>query len=146
MEVFQNTSIPTLPIEDSSIDLISALSVFTHIENFDLAWIMEVKRILRPGGIAWVTFHSEKLWVEMKPSLPIYKSCSRHPEFAKRRRNVHEQFDRLVFRWRGDHSYTSIVFYDTDFLCSRWGRVLDVLDVRRRVPTYQDVVILKKTL
>ena len=144
LEVFQTTSIPHIPLEDSSVDLVSALSVFTHIENFDLAWMMEIRRILRPGGLAWITFHSEKLWTDMKESSEVYKNWRDHPEFAEKRRHVHEQFDRLVFRRRHDRSYSSNVFYHTGFLRSRWGRILNVLEVRRRVPTYQDVMILQK--
>ena len=143
IEVFQNTSIPNLPLEDSSVDLISAFSVFTHIENFDLAWMMEIKRILRPGGIAWTTFLSEQIWVEMKETSALYKNWSKHPEFAARRQEINSNFDKMVFRTRNDRSYTSIVFYHTDFLCNRWGRILNVLDVRHCVPK-QDVIILQK--
>ena len=144
IEVFQNNSIPGLPLEDSSIDLISALSVFTHIENFDLAWLMELKRILHPGGIAWITFHSEQTWRGVKESSAMYRRWCTHPEFAARRRQMDKGFDRMVFRWRSNRSYTSNVFYDTDFLRDRWGRLLDVLEVRRRVPNHQDVIILQK--
>ena len=144
IEVFQNTSIPNLPLEDYSVNLISAFSVFTHIENFDTTWIMEIKRILKPGGIACITFHSEHLWLEMKESSAMYKNWCHHPEFAERRREVQKKFDRIVFRWKKDRSYTSNVFYHTDFLRNRWGRILNVLEVRRRFSTYQDVIILQK--
>ena len=145
IEVFQNTSIPGLQLEDSSIDLLTTFSVFTHIESFDLAWVMEIKRILRPGGIAWITFHSEHLWTEMKETSAMYRRWYKHPEFAARRREIQTRFDRMVFRWRNDRSYTSIVFYHTDFLCNRWGRILNVLDIRRRVTDHQDVIILQKS-
>ena len=145
IEVFQNTSIPTLQIEDSSVDLISCFSVFTHIENFDLTWIMEIKRVLKPGGITWITFLSERHWMDVKDDMPRYKNWHRHPEFAARRRDGEMQFNRLVFRQRHDRSYSSIVFYDTDFLRSRWGRVLDVLEVRQTFSTTQDVMIMRKT-
>ena len=57
---FQNHSVPTLPIESNSVDIVSAFSVFTHIEALETAWLMEIKRILRPGGMAtpkehWLT-------------------------------------------------------------------------------------------
>ena len=39
--VFQNHSIPTLPLPDASIDLITAFSVFTHMEGMETAWLME---------------------------------------------------------------------------------------------------------
>ena len=144
IEVFQNTSIPTLPLEDNCVDFLSAFSVFTHIESFDIAWMMELKRILRPGGLAWITFLSEQLWNTMEETSPLHKSWRDHPEFMEQRRLQSKDFDTMVFRRRLDRSYSSIVFYDTDYLCDRWGRLLDVLEIRRRVPTYQDVLVLQK--
>ena len=146
IEVFQNTSVPGLQIEDSSIDLISAFSVFTHIENFDMTWIMEIRRVLRPGGIAWITFLSEKYWLEIKESSALYDNWRTHPEFSARRGNLRAPFRRMVFRRRSDRSYTSLVFYHTDFLRHRWGRVLTVLDIRRRGAPFQDAIILQKSL
>ena len=145
IEAFQNTSIPTLQVEDCSVDLVSCFSVFTHIENFDSAWIMEIKRILKPGGIAWVTFLSERHWTGIKDGMPRYKSWYRHPEFAARLRDGQTQFNRLVFRQRSDRSYSSIVFYNTEFLCRRWGRILDVLEVRPSFSVSQDVLVMQKT-
>jgi SAM-dependent methyltransferase len=145
IEAFQNTSIPTLQVEDSSVDLVSCFSVFTHVENFDTAWIMEIKRILRPGGMAWITFLSERHWTEIKDGMPRYKNWYGHAEFAARRRDGQTRFNRLVFRQRGDKSYFSIVFYNTEFLRRRWGRILDVLEVRPSFSTAQDVVVMQKT-
>jgi SAM-dependent methyltransferase len=133
-----------LPLEDSSVDLVSAFSVFTHIESFDLAWMMEIRRVLRPGGIAWITFHSQHLWREMKESDRMYKKWRNHPEFAAHRQSVQSDFKRLAFRWRKDRSYTSILFYDAEYLCSRWSRCLQVLEVRRRAHMNQDVIVLQK--
>lgn len=146
IEVFQNTSVPTLQLEDSSVDLISCFSVFTHIENFDSAWIMEIRRILKPGGLAWITFLSERHWIEVKEEMPRYRNWFRHPEFVAARKDAHRRFDRLVFRQRNDRSYSSIVFYNTNFLCKRWGRALDVLEVRRSRSVAQDVMVMQKPL
>ena len=69
--VFQNHSIPTLPLGDNSIDLISAYSVFTHIEALETAWLMELRRVLRPGGIAWITVHTEHTLIDMNENWPL---------------------------------------------------------------------------
>jgi SAM-dependent methyltransferase len=47
---------PPLPIEDNSLDLVYAFSVFSHLPK-DLAdaWIGEFARVLKPGGIACLT-------------------------------------------------------------------------------------------
>ena len=51
-----NAELPPLDYEDSSFDLIYAISVFTHLtEELGLAWAQELARVLRPGGYALLT-------------------------------------------------------------------------------------------
>ncbi len=140
---FQNTALPILPLPDSSIDLVSAFSVFTHIETFEMAWLMEIRRILRPGGMAWISVHTEHTWEQMRETWPLYRALRNHPEFQKYKGKPMEK-DRLVFRWRSDKSYSSNVFYRTDYIRSLWGRLFEVKEIRHRHPRFQDVVILKK--
>jgi ubiquinone/menaquinone biosynthesis C-methylase UbiE len=46
------TTAPHLPFEDRYFDLIFAGSVFTHIADLADAWLLELKRIVKPGGEA----------------------------------------------------------------------------------------------
>src|SRR5690606_31208307 len=72
IEAIQGHSIPCLPLGDASIDLVSAFSVFTHIEAFETTWLAELRRVLRPGGLAWITVHSEHTWRELDETWPLY--------------------------------------------------------------------------
>lgn len=146
IRIFQNHSIPSLPLPDDSQDLISAYSVFTHIEAFETAWLMELRRILRPGGIAWVTVHTERTWQQMTPGWPLYKAMADHPNF-KPHLDGREELpqDRVVFRWRENQFYTSNVFYTRDYLKTHWGRLLEIVEDHHRLPGFQDVVVLRKT-
>jgi len=142
---FQNTSIPCLPIEDNSLDMVSAFSVFTHIEAMETAWLMEIKRVLRPGGLAWVTVHSEGTLRDMHEDWPLWKPVMDHYERkAKLNKNREFKGDRMVLRNRADRSYSSNIFYKTDYLRKHWGRILDIKEIRRRFPNFQDVLILQK--
>jgi SAM-dependent methyltransferase len=147
IRVFQNHSIPALPLPDNSLDLLSAYSVFTHIEAFETTWLMELRRILRPGGLAWITVHTEATWTDMEPGWPLYKALSKHPDFTlyKDRRGTLPG-DRVVFRWRNDRSYSSNVFYTRDYIHKTWGRLFEIVEEHRRLPGFQDVVVLRKTL
>jgi SAM-dependent methyltransferase len=60
--VFQNTILPSLPIPDNFMDFIYAGSVFTHISDFEDAWLLELRRILRPNGVAFLTVHTDRTW------------------------------------------------------------------------------------
>lgn len=141
--VFQNHSIPTLPIRDNSLDMVSAFSVFTHIEAFETTWLMELKRILKPGGIAWLTVHSEKTFEEVKDGWPLYVALKNHPAFQVYKGNQVMDQDKLVFRWRDDRSYSANVFYTNEYLARTWGRIMSIVETHRRLPAYQDVIVLR---
>jgi SAM-dependent methyltransferase len=53
----QSTDMKPWPIEDNSYDLVTALSVWTHLKEEDaLYYFKEVKRVLKTGGKAVITF------------------------------------------------------------------------------------------
>ncbi|MEJ2750095.1 MAG: class I SAM-dependent methyltransferase, partial [Anaerolineae bacterium] len=53
-----NKAEPPTEYDDDSFDLIYAISVFTHLdEPLQLAWLAELKRILKPGGLLIGTVH-----------------------------------------------------------------------------------------
>ncbi len=119
--VFQNHSIPSLPIESNSIDVVSAFSVFTHIEALESAWLMEIQRILRPGGLAWITVHTEDTLKAMNPDWPLWKPVMNHPDahsLISEDRNF--SGNRMVMRWKANRSYSSNVFYKKAYLHSHW--------------------------
>lgn len=146
-QVFHSHSIPSLPLPDNSIDVVSAFSVFTHIEAMETAWLLELRRILRPGGIAWVTVHTEHTLCDMTEDWPIFNPVMQHHE-ASRKLDKNRNFsgDRLVLRWRADRSYNANVFYKMEYLERTWSRFFDIAEIRRRFPNYQDVLILRKEL
>lgn len=54
--VFLNGAEPPLDQPDSSFDLIWAISVFTHLTSSWSRWLLELRRILKPDGLLFVTF------------------------------------------------------------------------------------------
>lgn len=151
LKVFQNSVLPVLPLEDNSMSLVCAFSVFTHIDAFELAWLAEVRRVLKPGGIAYVTVHSEHTWSILGPQHALYNDLIRMRKAFGTYKVTPELFkksmpsDRLVFRWpfRGS-AYHCTVFHSSDHIRSVWSRLFRILEVRREAVDYQDVVILEK--
>lgn len=146
--VFQNHSVPTLPLPDNSLDAVTAYSVFTHIEAFETTWLMELRRVLRPGGIAWITIQSQETWKNFGPGWPVYDALTGFPDFEP---YLQERPDalphaRTVFRLDLGRSYSSHVFYTRDYIHDTWGRILEVAEEHERHPDLQDVVILRKPL
>lgn len=51
---------PPFEVPSASMDLVYALSVLTHLtEPVAKAWLAEIARVLKPGGLALLTFHDE---------------------------------------------------------------------------------------
>jgi SAM-dependent methyltransferase len=60
---------PPTPFADASFDLVYSVSVFTHLdEAAQFAWLAELCRILRPGGLLVVSTHAPDL-VYNRPDL-----------------------------------------------------------------------------
>jgi SAM-dependent methyltransferase len=47
---------PPLDFESSSFDLVWAISVFTHLTDNSSSWLLELHRILKPGGLLIATY------------------------------------------------------------------------------------------
>ncbi|HXI85964.1 MAG TPA: class I SAM-dependent methyltransferase [Parvularculaceae bacterium] len=64
-----NAAAPPLPAEAGVFDALYALSVFTHLSAAGhAAWIGEVERVLRPGGLFLGAFHAAPAEGQLLPS------------------------------------------------------------------------------
>lgn len=145
VNIFQNHALPHLPIEDNYLNLIYAFSVFSHIDAFELAWLLELKRILKPGGIAYLTIHSDNTWAIMKEKgRPIYEALLDHPDFTPDMVTSDLPRRKLVYKFHNDSSYRANVFYDTAYINNVWGRYFDIVEIVPEGHNYQDVIMLKK--
>jgi len=52
---------PRFDIDDASVDLVTGLSVMTHVADQWASWLLELRRILRPDGLALISFCSEQM-------------------------------------------------------------------------------------
>jgi SAM-dependent methyltransferase len=152
IKVFHNTILPQLPIEDNSLALVTAFSVFTHIDDMEFAWLAEIRRILKPGGVFYVTIHSQGTWGSMKADVPVYDALIAMSDSIQDY-DVTEAFlsspmpnEKTVLSWNTADSYNSNVFHHTDYIEREWGRLFDVVEIIPRFSGYQDVVLLRKPL
>ncbi len=150
LRVFQCATLPFLPLADNSLSLVYAFSVFTHIDEFETAWLAELRRILKPGGFAYLTIHSEHTWKAMPATLEQeFMNSAPHIEVY----NVTSELLRdpmpkpkTVFRHTLSRLYNVNVFHDTAYIYETWGRFFDVLEIMVRGHGYQDCVLLRKPL
>jgi SAM-dependent methyltransferase len=64
-----NSLAPPLAFSTGSLDVVYAISVFTHLsERLHVAWIDELLRVLRPGGLLLVTLHGNCVANRLNPT------------------------------------------------------------------------------
>lgn len=79
--VFENAEEPQLDLETQSFDLIYAVSVFTHLTDSWSRWLLELHRILAPGGLLIATFigpgaapHiTDEMWLENRIGMNVLR-------------------------------------------------------------------------
>lgn len=143
------TSFPYLPFEEGYFDLIYAFSVFTHICDLAEAWLLELRRILRRGGVLYLTVHDNHT---------IDILLNRYPEYALSRQLLDAEKS-LPFRDTDFAMFTlnrvpgggvesdlrmAQVFYDIDYLRQHWGNYLKVISITREAYNYQTAIVLQK--
>jgi SAM-dependent methyltransferase len=149
--VLHGTALPTLPFADASVDVIYAGSVFTHIDDFEEAWLAELRRVLAPNGFALVTIASDSYWNGMRAN----------PAHALRRRMI----DAVEFRLRPggvrvtDSTFDAempaqrvvidavdwpdtTVFHSHAWIRERWARMWRIARIIERSYGGQDSVVL----
>lgn len=144
IKVANTSSIPHLPLEDNSVDCVAAMSVFTHIETFESAWLAELRRVLRPGGIAILTVVGEWQIENLNPSWPMSSALTKHPDWSEDMLDRIREHGKLVLRHAANKSYSSNVLYSRDYIARNWGRVFEVLEQSRPQNAAQDRVIVRK--
>jgi SAM-dependent methyltransferase len=145
------TTAPHLPFEDGYFDLIYAGSVFTHIADLADAWLLELKRTLKPGGRLYITVH-DKHTADLIMNYPekVYDTGNSCPtdfhlrllllSFYKKELIGKVDFDMFTI----NDGPNAQVFYDIDYLHRRWGQTMNILSVTQEAYGYQTAIVLGK--
>lgn len=147
IHAFQNRIQPSLPIEDNYFDLISAYSVFTHLDQDEMTWLLELRRILRPGGHLYLTVLDESVWDRLKnPDWEwLFKSIARGnndellAELCQR-----PLVERVVLEYSSAEAYNINTFLPRRYLKEKWGPLFNQIEFLDDYHNYQTVVVLKK--
>lgn len=150
--VFQNHAIPHLPLAPDTFDAITAYSVFTYIDVFEEAWLLELLRILRPGGLLLASVHTERTWIRMREQprrieRVLRMRCVRGgaPQVKPDRFEAAMSEDRVVFESLNPGAYDRLTFQSVDRYVRRWGRFAEIVETYDAPFGYQDVIILRKS-
>lgn len=134
---------PPMPFKDKFFDIIYGHSVFTHLSKNDHdTWLVELKRVLKPGGYAFLTVCTE-----------YGTYLTRHRDFVERPQLIEQYFrDGIaVFAVQtevgvdsGRVGYYKLVSHTTSFIKENWSKYFKILDIIPGFAEHQDLVIVQR--
>lgn len=138
-QIVTSSLTPHLPLADNSLDVIYGFSVFTHIKYLWDAWLLELKRVLKPNGLLIQTIHAENAW-------NFYRS-HRNEDWVKNsfpRRLLDSNEMDVDYLYFGDVRISQ-VFWKRKVAEDFWGRyfrILEITDPPER--SFQDWIVCRK--
>lgn len=138
IQCFQNTILPSLPFGDNTLDFVYGCSVFTHIDDYESAWLLEIRRVLKPGGFAFMTIHSDRTWKDMHGDHFMYKYFLTAPHAIEDlgiTQVTPEVFagdmpaDRVVLTHTGCPINNTNVFHTIAYIRENWGRFFKICKI-----------------
>ena len=144
-----NHCIPTLPIPDSSVDIITAFSGFTHIDTFETHWLAELSRIMSDNGMCYLTVHNEATWkvlhkeIDNEKNRLIQSIVKIDPAFKTQLAQPMPE-GRKIYRFTQSGPYRAQVFHSNSYLRNVWGRFFDIEAILPCHHVRQTVVVLRK--
>jgi len=134
------TTQPHLPFPDNYFDVIYAGSVFTHIADLADAWLLELRRAMKPQGRAYLTFNDEK-------SVQIVKSKWRgtwdDTMFDKAVLESGKTLSEVCFISVGQSPYAA-VYYNRKFLSEKLSRLFHLKRVHDESYGWQSAYLVQK--
>ena len=144
IKVITNSILPFLPYPENFFDFIISYSVFTHLTYGVEHWLLELKRILKPGGVLYVTILSE-LSLE---KILMGNTGNENMYVEGELEHIRDWLSKNGFYFRRpkvDVSYdpSSIAYISHKYAKEVWGAYFEEVKVFER-QHFQDVVILRK--
>jgi SAM-dependent methyltransferase len=143
-------ALPHYPVEDNSFDLVMAFSVFTHIDVFETAFLAELRRMLGPGGLAYLTISDEHHWEALRtaatPTTAHLRGVMnrRYPGPSEALEAPLSQSNRW-FRYKQTGPYRALAFTPQHQLATVWSRFFRLEEIIPGGHDDQTVVIARKT-
>ena len=130
---FQIGEVPTIPFEDNSFDLVYAISVLSHIHSTWHQWLMEIRRILKPGGTFFVSFMGQMPMEEMLGE-PYW---TRGDDFGMYVKGPHQNWN----------DGGPMIFVSPEWIKRFWGSIFDIDYIAMEgLMGYQSFCIMRKPL
>ena len=139
------TQLPLFPptsYANNEFDLVYGISVFTHLkEEAQDAWLQELQRITKPGGIVMVTCHGKTTLTyaglnkeQMDYLLPLIDENGIYVTA------VNDQINEFI----DDKEYYVNVNHSQKYIHEHWGKYFQILDIVPGFIFTHDMVVMRK--
>lgn len=144
INAFQNQPHAHLPFSDGYFDLVSAFSVFTHIDQGELAWLLELRRIVKPGGWLFITIADEYCWRLAREQDWLVDSIGNGGNAEALHQHLQGDIpaDRFILRYHDETVYNANVFFRREYVRKAWGRFFKSVGFLPGVHAHQTGVVL----
>jgi len=142
LAAFKSSPVPTLPISDNYFDLVTAFSVFTHMGEYELAWLYELRRVLKPGGVLYVSVHNDDTWRTL-PATSLYSALMLSEDFRPVYSRKSELRERQVFEYSSEAVYNSYTFHPNSYIHRVWSKIFKIVHIYPEHHGYQSAVVMK---
>ncbi len=150
LDVFLNSSDPKLPFANQFFDMVTAFSVFTHIDADEEQWLLELRRIVRPDGLLYITIQNQATWDRVLDRPGSFEHLAKANQISGNLTITRALFDdglprdRLVLRTSKDTLYNCNVWHSNDYVQKNWGRWFDILKIADNAHNgFQSVVVMR---
>ncbi len=150
IKIVLTTNTPHLPFPDGYFDVVTAFSVFTHIDHLEDAWLLELRRVTQPNGLLYLTVHNQATWDRVLAHPTSLKNLLLTNNVEGNATVTRELFespmpkDRMVFRISPDDIYNCDVWITNEYVHQKWGRYFDIHQIADNGHTsYQSPVIMR---
>lgn len=128
-----NPHLPPTEFPTGYFDIVYSVSVFTHLpEELQFAWLCELRRIVREGGIAIVSVHGEHYWQSGSDDV---REDVMTKGFAYRTGPVTE----------GLPDFYMVAYHAEEYVRTRWAWFFEVVEVRKKyIHGLHDAVVLRR--
>jgi SAM-dependent methyltransferase len=141
---------PPPPYEDGRFGLLYSVSVFTHLdERGQQDWLGEVRRVLRPRGVALMTIHGDRAFRDFASGEAvgaIHRARDRIGSHSLEENGfVYEPAEPSgwnALRLIEDGDGWRLTFHSADYVRERWGKLLSQVEILPGKGR-QDVVLVR---
>ena len=129
---------PPTVLADSSFDLVVAVSVLTHLsEDQQHAWLSEMRRITRPGGLLFLSVRGPTQCAYMDLPGAIYRRIDAEGFIDMARDPT---LDDVI----DDKDYYRSVFHSRHYISTVWSRWFEIVAIEDGIAALQDFVVLRR--